>query len=64
MKVFTPLSLLFFGLGTCWWLFRVFVQGNPFPPVSSLLMMTSVLIFLMGLLSEQITYLRYAGERI
>lgn len=59
LKVFVPLSLAFFGTGMGWYLFRVFIQHRAFPPVSSLLLITAVLIFLMGLLSEQITYLRY-----
>jgi glycosyltransferase involved in cell wall biosynthesis len=59
LKVFLPISLLFFGTGFCWYLYRVFGEGRGFPPVSSLLMITSVIIFLIGLISEQITYLRY-----
>ncbi|MFQ5612217.1 MAG: glycosyltransferase family 2 protein [Anaerolineae bacterium] len=59
LKVFVPISLSFFGLGFGWYLYRVFVVHTRFPPVSSLLMITSVLIFLIGLVSEQITYLRY-----
>ena len=63
LKVFTPISIAFFLTAILWWLYRVFILDYPFPPVSSLLMVSSVLIFLIGLLSEQITYLRYARGR-
>ncbi len=63
LKVFTPISVAFFLTGMVWWLYRVFILDFPFPPVSSLLMVTSVLIFLIGLISEQITYLRHAESK-
>jgi glycosyltransferase involved in cell wall biosynthesis len=59
LKVFMPLSTLFFMTGFVWYLYRVFIMYLPFPPISSLLMTSSVIIFLIGLVSEQITYLRY-----
>lgn len=59
LKVFVPISLTFFCTGFLWYLYRVFVEQRGFPPVSSLLMTTAVVIFLIGLVSEQITYLRY-----
>jgi hypothetical protein len=59
LKVFVPISLFFFLTGFFWYLYRVFVVGTGFPPISSLLMTTAVVIFLIGLVSEQITYLRY-----
>ncbi len=59
LKVFLPVSLFFFGSGFLWYLYRVFIEGVGFPPISSLFMTTSVIIFLIGLISEQITYLRY-----
>ncbi|MEM7333476.1 MAG: glycosyltransferase family 2 protein, partial [Chloroflexota bacterium] len=64
LKIFTPASILFFLTGLSWYLFRVFGQGRPFPPVSSLLMITAVLIFFIGLVSEQIANLRYARTGI
>jgi len=59
LKVFIPISLTFFGTGFLWYLYRVFLEGRGFPPISSLFMTTAVIIFLIGLVSEQITYLRY-----
>lgn len=60
LKVFAPISALFFLTGFVWYLYRVFIAHQGFPPVSSLLITTSVVIFLIGLVSEQITYLRYS----
>lgn len=62
LKIFLPLSLMFFGTGFIWYIYRVFIVGTGFPPVSSLLITASVLIFLIGLVSEQITYLRYGQK--
>ena len=59
MKVFTPLSAFFFLMGFGWWMYRSGFENRPFPPVSILLMLSAVFIFLIGLLSEQITYLRH-----
>lgn len=60
LKVFAPISGLFFLTGFLWYLYRVFIAHQGFPPVSSLLITTSVVILLIGLVSEQITYLRYS----
>ena len=63
LKVFIPVSLFFFLSGFGWYIYRVFFVGTGFPPISSLFMTTAVVIFLIGLVSEQITYLRYAREQ-
>ena len=62
LKVFIPVSLFFFLSGFGWYIYRVFFVGTGFPPISSLFMTTAVVIFLIGLVSEQITYLRYSRE--
>jgi glycosyltransferase involved in cell wall biosynthesis len=62
LKVFIPVSLFFFLSGFSWYVYRVFFVGTGFPPISSLFMTTAVVIFLIGLVSEQITYLRYGKE--
>jgi glycosyltransferase involved in cell wall biosynthesis len=62
LKIFVPVSLFFFLSGFSWYVYRVFFVGTGFPPISSLFMTTAVVIFLIGLVSEQITYLRYAGK--
>jgi hypothetical protein len=57
--LFRSPSLSGFG----WYVYRVFFVGTGFPPISSLFMTTAVVIFLIGLDSEQITYLRYGREQ-
>ena len=57
-KIFTPISLFFFVLGFSYYLFTFFTMGR-FTNMSALLLSTSVLVFLIGLVSEQITQLMY-----
>ncbi len=58
LKLFFPVSLLSFGLGLGYYLFTLTTQGR-FTNMSALLLTTSVIIFLIGLVSEQITQLMY-----
>lgn len=58
LKLFLPISLGFFGTGFGYYLYTYF-HSNRFTNMSALLFITSVLIFLMGLVSEQITSLNY-----
>lgn len=58
LKVFLPISALFFILGLCRYMYTYFVMGS-FTNMSALLMVTSVQVFLIGLVSEQITTLLY-----
>ena len=59
LKLFLPTSLLVFFLGLFWYLYSYFVCNAGFPKMSLLLFMTSVIIFMQGLLSEQICQMRY-----
>lgn len=59
LKVFAPLSLIIFLLGVGYGLFRIFVIQAPYGQTSALLISTSVLTFLVGLVSEQIAQLRF-----
>ena len=59
LKVFIPASIAAFALGVSYGGFKVIVLGTRYGPTSANLMITAVLIFLIGLISEQITYLRY-----
>lgn len=61
LKVFLPISALFFCTGVGYYLFT-FVQYHRFTNMSALLIITSVLIFLIGLVSEQITNLLYSRQ--
>lgn len=61
LKIFTPLSLLFFFTGTFYYCYTFLLQGR-FTNMSTLLIIISVLIFLFGLLSEQLTVLMYSNN--
>lgn len=61
LKIFAPLGFGFFGLGLTYYIYTFFSEGR-FTNMSALLFTTSVLIFLIGLVSEQITTLLYAKK--
>lgn len=58
LKIFFPISLFLFLAGLGYYLYTFFSVGR-FTNMSALLLSTSVLIFALGLLSEQITNLIY-----
>lgn len=58
LKFFLPISLSFFLTGLGYYLYT-FITEHRFTNMSALLLTTSVLIFLIGLISEQITMLIY-----
>lgn len=60
LKLFVPVSLSFFLVGLGYYLFTLITAGR-FTNMSALLLTTSVIIFLIGLVSEQITQLMYKG---
>lgn len=62
LKLFVPISLLFGMVGTGYYLYT-FVTTGRFTNMSALLISTSVLVFLIGLVSEQITTLIYQRGR-
>ena len=59
LKVFLPASALMFGLGFCYGLFKVIVLGERYGPTSAMLMTIAVVVFLIGLVSEQVAQLRF-----
>lgn len=61
LKLFVPVSFTFFCMG---WLYYsyTYIHENRFTNMSALLLSTSVIIFLIGLVSEQITSLIYNRE--
>ncbi len=69
MKIFLPASLFTFLVGVAYGLYKIFMLDGRYGPTSQMLIVFSVLIFLIGLISEQITQLRFdrsipfAGER-
>jgi glycosyltransferase involved in cell wall biosynthesis len=62
LKLFGPLSVLSFSAGMGNYLYTYFTLGR-FTNMSALLISTAVLIFLIGLVSEQITQLLYMREK-
>lgn len=61
LKLFAPLSALFFLASTLWYV-HTFISIGRFTNMSALLYTASLLIFLMGLVSEQITMLMYRDD--
>jgi glycosyltransferase involved in cell wall biosynthesis len=57
-RVFLPVSLLFFFTGLGYYLFT-YITMHRFTNMSMLLLSSSVIIFMMGLVSEQISQMRY-----
>jgi glycosyltransferase involved in cell wall biosynthesis len=58
LKIFLPLSLFFFSSGVAYYAYT-FIASGRFTNFGGLLFTTSVLVFLIGLVSEQITTLIY-----
>jgi len=61
LKLFTPISLGFFMLGLGYYLYTLLTTGR-FTNMSALMFTTSITIFLIGLVSEQITNLLYKHD--
>jgi glycosyltransferase involved in cell wall biosynthesis len=59
LKVFLPISGLFFGTGLGYYVYTYFALGR-FTNMSMLIFSAAVIIFLIGLISEQITALTYS----
>ncbi len=59
LRVFVPISGMLFLSGFCWYLYAIIFKQRGFPPVSIVLMLTSVIVFFLGLISEQISQLRH-----
>ncbi len=58
LRIFLPISAMMFCLGLSYYLYTFFASGR-FTNMSALLFTTSVLIFMMGLVSEQICQMRF-----
>jgi hypothetical protein len=61
LKLFVPVSALFFGLGAGWYAWTLAAEGR-FTNMSALLLSAAVIVFLIGLISEQITNLTYRRD--
>lgn len=62
LKMFVPLAILLFMLATSWYGYTLY-EYNRFTNMSALLYTGSIMVFLMGLISEQITALMYKDNR-
>lgn len=58
LKMFLPIAILLFMMGTGWYAYTLY-ELHRFTNMSALLYTGSIMIFLMGLISEQITALMY-----
>ena len=59
LKIFLPISALFFATGAGWYAYT-YATMERFTNMSMLLFSASVIVFLIGLISEQITALTYS----
>ena len=59
LRVFLPVSAVMFLTGLGYGLFKIFVLGERYGPTSAMLMTVSVVIFMVGLVSEQVAQLRF-----
>jgi glycosyltransferase involved in cell wall biosynthesis len=58
LKLFAPISAIIFLTGLCYYFYTFYTEGR-FTNMSALLLTSSIMIFLMGLISEQITALYF-----
>ncbi len=61
LKLYLPISLGFFILGCGYYIFTYLTEAR-FTNMSALLLVTSVIVFLIGLISEQITTLMFSRQ--
>jgi len=59
MRIFLPISLVTFLTGMGYGLFKIFVLDARYGPTSAMLMIIAVLMFLIGLVSEQVAQLKF-----
>ncbi len=57
-RIFLPISVLLFCIGLGYYCFTFVTQGR-FTNMSALLLSTSIIVFMIGLVSEQISQMRY-----
>ena len=58
LRIFLPVSFLFFLTGLSYYIYTYIIFGR-FTNMSALLFTTSIIIFMMGLISEQVTQMRF-----
>ena len=60
LRIFLPVSFFFFLTGALYYLYT-YIMSHRFTNMSALLFTTSIIIFLIGLVSEQISQMRYSN---
>ena len=63
LKIFFPVSVFFFLSGLVYYIYT-YIAYNRFTNMSMLLFITAIIIFLIGLVSEQLTVLLYSSSRL
>lgn len=63
LKIFLPVAFVQFLLGLCYYMFTFITEGR-FTNMSALMFTSAVTVFLIGLVSEQITSLAFKGTGI
>ncbi len=59
MRIFIPVSAAMFLTGFAWGLVKIVVYGGRYGPTSAMLMTMAVVVFMVGLVSEQVAQLRF-----
>jgi len=59
LKIFLPVSALMFSLGLGYGIFRIVSMDGRYGPTSAMLMTMAVVVFMVGLVSEQVAQLRF-----
>ncbi|MBU1707599.1 glycosyltransferase family 2 protein, partial [bacterium] len=59
MRVFLPVSAVMFFTGMGYGLFKILFMGGRYGPTSAMLMTMGVVVFMVGLVSEQVAQLRF-----
>ena len=57
-RVFLPVSFILFASGLCYYLYT-YITEHRFTNMSALLLSSAIIIFMMGLVSEQVSQMRY-----
>ncbi len=60
LKIFAPASFLLFGSGIAYYLYTFISQGR-FTNMGMLILLTAIILFFVGLISEQLTVLMYSS---
>jgi glycosyltransferase involved in cell wall biosynthesis len=63
LRIFLPVSFTIFMLGFLYYMFTLITYGR-FTNMSALLITTSIIVFMMGLISEQICQMRYERREV